>query len=224
MNKNKLEWKKDELWKGCMLVSIAHAIMVAHYPELANENSWDGINYSVQDSAGTRGTITFHPEFCVGAFRNDHSDRIELVGNKEHAKEYFIGAPKSVIEIAEEETLQYLLDDVNNEVYPVITTAFWGNDEGFFTIDSLDDMYDNGGFILEIQTMDIESSIEALIEDYEMTENQVKLLKKIFNKKINENHSQIILSKEDIKLIELDSPEGLAESKESFSEINIILE
>ena len=58
-NINKIQFKIQDLYKGCMLAAIAHAIMTAYYPEGANEHSWDEMNYSVQDSAGTRGTITF---------------------------------------------------------------------------------------------------------------------------------------------------------------------
>ena len=48
-NINEVSWRMEELWQGCILASIAHAIMVAHYPELSNEHSWDGINYNIQD-------------------------------------------------------------------------------------------------------------------------------------------------------------------------------
>lgn len=137
MHKNKLKWNKEQLWKGSMLVSIAHAIMVSHYPDRSNENSWDGINYNIQNSAGTRGTITFHEEFCVGDFRNNYSNRVDLVESGDNAKEYFIGAPKKVIDTAKEETLQYLLDGDEDNIYPVITTAFGGDEKGLFTIDSL---------------------------------------------------------------------------------------
>ena len=46
------------LWKGCILASIAHAIMVSHYPLSACEHSWEGNNYSFQDMSGIRGTIS----------------------------------------------------------------------------------------------------------------------------------------------------------------------
>ena len=83
---NKLNWDRNQLWEGCILASIAHAIMVAHYPDISHEQSWDGFNYSVQDSSGTRGTITFHPNFLVGAFRNENSEKALEYKN---AIEYF---------------------------------------------------------------------------------------------------------------------------------------
>ncbi len=57
----KLNWQREHLWEGCILASIAHAIMVAHYPELSNEQSWDDINYNVQDSLGLEGQLPSIP-------------------------------------------------------------------------------------------------------------------------------------------------------------------
>ncbi|MEK4700189.1 hypothetical protein MKX47_11380 [Solibacillus sp. FSL R7-0668] len=69
---------KNNLWSGCILASVAHAIMVAHYPELSYEHSWDGDNYSVVDDSGGRGTITFKDNYFVGAFRNDNFPRTDI--------------------------------------------------------------------------------------------------------------------------------------------------
>src|SRR5690348_9136227 len=85
----KLNWQRENLWEGCILASIAHAIMVAHYPELSNEQSWDDINYNIQDSSGARGTITFHPNYYAGAFRNEFSEREYI-----YALDYFNSPPK----------------------------------------------------------------------------------------------------------------------------------
>lgn len=99
-NINEIKWRKEQLWEGCLLASIAHAIMVAHYPEQANEHSWDGMNYSIQDSSGTRGTVTFCSEYFVAAFRNEDSERVSHINNIKQAKEYFEGSPKEIINLA----------------------------------------------------------------------------------------------------------------------------
>lgn len=219
-NINEVSWKMEQLWKGCILASIAHAIMVAHYPELSNEHSWDGINYNIQDSKGARGTITFNSEYCVGAFRNDNSDRIKA----KQAKEYFLGAPKEVVNLAADEALQYLLENVEGKVVPIITTAFWGIGENIFSIDSVEEMYRNGVFLLERQLMDCDSSIESWAEYYDMSSRQCNLLKTIFKKKINQKVGDIILSKDDIQQIGTSDTNGLEESRISFKEIGIVWE
>lgn len=217
-NINKIKWTKKQLWEGCLLASIAHAIMVAHYPEQANEHSWDGMNYNIQDSSGTRGTVTFCSEYFVAAFRNEDSDR---VSNIKQAKEYFEGSPKEITNIAETETLQYLLEDVEGKTNPLITTAIWGIGETLTTRDSFDDMLENGGYLLDYQAMDLRSAKEAWSEYYDMSSKQCKLMDEIFKRKIVNPKEVIYLSKSEIALIETDDPDGLEESRISFEEIGI---
>lgn len=223
-NINKVSWNKEQLWQGCILASIAHAIMVAYYPELSNEHSWDGINYNIQDSEGVRGTITFNSEYCIGAFRNENSDRIKKINNAKQAKEYFVGAPKEVVNLAENEAFQYLLENVEGEIVPIITTAFWGVGENIFTIDSLKEMNNNGVFLLERQLMDLDRSIESWTEYYDMSSQQCDLLKKIFKKRINQKVGDITLSRDDIQQIGTSDIDGLEESRISFKEIGLIWE
>lgn len=67
------------------------------------------------------------------------------------------------------EVLQYLLENVEGKALPVITTAFGGIGEKLLSIDSFEDMYQNGGFLLERQVMDFDKSVEAWVEYYEMS-------------------------------------------------------
>lgn len=195
--------------------------MVAHYPEQANEHSWDGMNYNIQDSSGTRGTITFGSEYFVAAFRNEDSDRASHINNIKQAKEYFEGAPKEITNLAETETLQYLLEDVEGKTIPLITTAIWGIGETLTTRDSFEDMLKNGGYLLEYQAMDLRSAKGEWSEYYDMSSKQCQLLDSIFKRKITNPKEVIYLSKAEIELIETDDTEGLEESRISFEEIGI---
>ncbi len=219
-NINRLSWEMNQLWEGCMLASIAHAIMVAHYPELSNEHSWDGVNYNVQDNEGGRGTITFNAQYCVGAFRNIHSDRIKTIKN---AKTYFENAPTAVVELAENEALQYLLENIEGKSVPIITTAFWGKEGNCFAIDSMEELYQNGVFLLKRQLMDFTSSVESWVKYYDMSTNQCALLKKVVKEKNKKKSGTIVLSKEDIQQIGVSDLDRLEESRISFEEIGIVL-
>ena len=219
-NFNKLDWKIDQLWSGCILTSIAHAIMVAHYPLISYEKSWDRFNFSIQDSEGIGGTVTFHDKYCIGAFRNDNSDRI---GSKvfKNATAYIKNAPQEVIKLSEEETFQYLLVNIGGNVLPVITTAFWGNDNELYIEDSYSDFLRYGGELIETQAKDFHSVINVLVDDYEMSTKQVDLMKIIYARKIKKPDDKIILTKKEINMIGTDDQEGLSESLNSFREINI---
>ncbi|WP_018756447.1 hypothetical protein [Paenibacillus terrigena] len=218
-----LNWCSGQIWRGCTLAAIVHAMMVAHYPELSNEHSWDGMNYSVQDSTGARGTITFSPNYVVAAFRKDNSER--LSANKfDEAIEYFSGAPIEVIDLAKSETLLYLLEDINGDIKPQITTSFWGTPIKSYSLDSIEELYDNGASLLEYQLMHFEEALEAWKEYYDMSNQQCELLLSIYNRKVTSPLAPIHLTKAEIKKIGDADQEGLSESKISFNEIGIKLE
>ncbi|KJD42385.1 hypothetical protein [Paenibacillus terrae] len=212
---------RNKLRSGCILASIAHAIMVAHYPELSYEHSWDGDNYSVIDGSGGRGTITFKGNYFVGAFRNENYTRTDI----HTALDFFTGAPKHVLELAKNDTLEYLLEeDEDGMTSPSITTAFWGDDDNITSVDNIVRMVQCGGYLLERQFMEDDSAIESWRDYYEMTPEQVDLLKSVYDRKVNNPHGNITLSKSEIEIIGTESPEGLSESITSFEEIGIYRE
>jgi hypothetical protein len=215
---NRLNWDREQLWEGCILASLAHAIMVAHYPELSHEQSWDGFNYNVQDSSGARGTITFHPNYLVGAFRNEYSERVSKYID---ALDYFLGAPEEANSLAVNETLQYLLDDIDGMTVPIVTTAFWSNSDGIYSKDKFEDFFENGGFLIARQVTNFDTAINEWKEDFEMSETQVNLLRSVFERKISNPTGDIVLNEDEIKMIESDNEEGLNESRISFEEIGI---
>jgi hypothetical protein len=217
----KVLWDKEQLWKGCILASIAHAIMVAHYPEVSNEHSWDGINYSVQDSSSARGTITFYNDHCVGAFRDNNSERLSNESRICKYTEYFNGVSENIIRLAEQEALQYLLENVDGRVTPLITTSFWNDENDFYSNDIFEDFIQNGGSLLERQAMNISQAIEEWKEYYDMTQEQIDLLINVYKRKITYPNQILILSKDEVNMIGTDDEEGLDESKTSFSEIGI---
>ncbi|HDR3889883.1 TPA: hypothetical protein QCO65_004359 [Bacillus cereus] len=221
MSKYNFHISKEQLWKGCILRSIADAIFVAHAPDFSHESSWDDFNYSVQDSQGGRGTITFHPKYTIVCLQDVNSERIDEWID---AANYFEGAPSEVVDIAKEEALQYLLEEVEGETVLFITTAFWIDDNGAYSIDSFEEMEENGGFLLEIPMLDTKSAIERLEEEYELTEEQIDLLQLVYERKIQNPTEEITLSKEEVAMIGTNDSEGLEESKESFEEMNITWE
>ncbi|SHL52300.1 hypothetical protein SAMN02745136_05070 [Anaerocolumna jejuensis DSM 15929] len=209
---------KNIIWNGCILASIAHAIMVAQYPELSYEHSWDGENYNIVDGSGGRGTITFKDKYLVGAFRNENFTRTDIPA----AIDLFMGAPKEVLEIAENETLEYLLEeDEDGTASPSATTAFWGDNDSITSIDSIVKIVQGGGYLLERQFMESDSAFESWRDYYEMTSEQVELLKSIYDRKVNNTDENITLTKREIEIIGKESPEDLSESMASFEEIGV---
>ena len=213
------ELTQDGIMMNCIVSSIAHAIGVAKYPMISNEQSWDGISYSVQNSGGQRGTITFYQNIYVASFRNDLSERIR---NNKAPMLYFSGASEIVRSTAENETLQYLLEEINGEIVPVITTAFWG-DEKMYSNDNFIDIMQNGGELLYKQIFSKENIFDIWIEEYDMTWNEKKLFERIVEEKIKSKNAIIHLKETEYNILAY-TEEGLQESKNSFSEIGIIFD
>ncbi|PGA90947.1 hypothetical protein [Bacillus toyonensis] len=204
-----------------MTRSIADAINVARYPDFSHESSWDGFNYSMQDSQGEQGTITFHPNYTIVCLQDVNSERIDEWIDAEN---YFEGAPSAVIDIAKEEAFQYVLEEVQGETVPFITTAFWIEKSGAYSNDSFEEMEEHGGFLLEIPLLDTESAIDRLEEEYELTAEQIELLQFVYERKIQNPNEEIKLFKEEVEMIGTDNSEGLEVSKASFEEMNITWE
>ncbi len=172
----------------------------------------------MQDSQGGRGIITFHPDYTIVCLQDVNSERIDEWIDAEN---YFEGAPSEVIDIAKEEALQYVLEEVEGETVPFITAAFWIEDSGAYSIDSFEEMEAHGGFLLEIPLLDLQSAIERLEEEYELTEEQIELLQLVYERKIKNPNEEIMLSKEEVAMIGTDDSEGLEVCKDSFEEMNI---
>lgn len=215
---NRLPWTKEELWQGCRLASIVHATMTAHYPDFSHEQSWDGMNYNMQDSQGARGTITFSSDYCVAAFRDDSS---ECLNDSKEALDFFNGAPQAVIELAQEETLQYLLYDIDGSMQPSITAAFWSDGNALYSNDDVEELLENGAFLLKKQLLNTEDALEAWQEDLEMSEEQRSLVESIYERMVKDSQQNIFLTKQEISMIDSDDPEGLHESETSFQELGI---
>jgi len=69
--------------------------------------------------------------------------------------------------------------------------------------------------------METEAAIEELQEYHDISEKQVYLLKSLFKRKISKPAEVIVLTQEEILMIEADDEEPLSESRISFKEIGI---
>jgi hypothetical protein len=187
--------------------------MVTEFPDFSYEHSWDDNNYNVQDGQGTRGTISFKDNFFVGGFNSNHSSIIEpnLLLRK---------APKGIKKIAEEETLQYLLEERDQVIRPEVTTIFWGQDAAY-SYHSTDEFFINGGSLIVYQLLVTEKAKEMWIENYDMNPQQINLMNKLYDRKIKNPNILITLTKEDRAILDNNDQEGVLESKNSFQEIGI---
>ena len=211
----KIELNPKKLYEACILSSLTHAVAVGMYPELNYEHSWDKINYSMNDSEGCRATITFHKNRIIAVFQDSSCVHTDV-----DALDFFEGAPKEIIELAKNETLQYVLENVDGIVKPVISSAFWGDWNELYSIIPFDEIFEKGAHIVETQLLTFDEAMDEWSDYYELDEDQIEFIKLLHEQKIKENKDNITLSNDDIKYLYGDVEECLI----SLREMNIIVE
>jgi len=178
-----LERKKlsaQALYENCLLAAAEHALYVLKHPFFAYEQSWDGNNYSF--AIGTvRGTISFDLEndIFAGAVRQDDSARCKLYPDHD-TMTYFEQAPDNVKALAEQETIQYLFDEVDGVEKSMITAAFWGVDGELFIPDAPDDFCTHGGEYPTLLCGEAEAVWQYWLEQYELRQEEQRLADYIF--------------------------------------------
>ena len=166
------------------------------YPELNYEHSWDGINYSMNDSQGCRATITFHADYIIAVFQDIHKVDWNI-----DALNFFDGASEEIIQIANNEALQYVLEDVEGTIKPVISAAFWGTWEQLKSVQSLDEIIENGGYIIRSQLLSYHVAMDEWRDYYNLDTQQITLIQKLFDQKINSNGERLALEDDEIQLL-----------------------
>ncbi len=210
---------KTQLFSGCLLGSIAHAMMTNIYPKFSYEQSWDGKNYS-QQFERYRMTISFEEDFCVGAIRDECLPKWygEEIYNVLHRYQ----CPQEAITLLKEESLEYLLDHLNNVVVPIVSSVFWCNHENMIMISAYHNTHKHDFSKLSVYTLPIEQQIEYWQSYYDtMNADHILLLKNLYERKLSHSNSFIYLTETEKKMLP-----GNYIDKEcaiSFAELNIIL-
>lgn len=210
---------RTEIFRGSLIASIAHAIMTNVYPDLSYEQSWDGANYSIQNTTGLRGTITFDNDYCVGAIRNDTSDSI--VGN-ECIRSVIKNFPLKIIDKVYEEALQYLLVEREGIAVPCVTSVFWADATMIYYQEGYVDNLKKDFNLLTRILLPEEIAIGEWKEYYGMDSNAIDLLRYLYHEKRKCFTAKIELNEEQKSLIP--GNEISRECIESLKELNICCE
>jgi hypothetical protein len=217
--------KRDRLWRGAIMGTIAHAIWVAQYPDFDYEQTWDGTNYSLQDTEGARGTIVFTDDALVGVFFDSHSPRNPFPFEMDATTNFdirnlFVGMPPE-LDLLLEEALQYVLAVYRGETAPIITAAFWSMGEELAACEPWLDVMDNGAHLVRIQVLDTDAAIAEWREYYDLTSAQIDLLHSIFERKMANPRTRLVLESWERDIINGKDTEGAVASHDIFAQIGI---
>ena len=212
---------RDRLWEGAILGFISHAIMVCRYPDLAHEQAWDGYNYSIQDSTGTKGTITFAQGHAVGAFFDKASPRNPFKsGQHYNLDQLLVGIPVNLRSLAFGESFQYLLQEIEGRTEPVVTAVFWDDGIDLTAAEPWNEIVKNGAHLIRRQLLDLRTAETEWQRYYKMPVAHVTLAQSIAQQKIAAPNVPLALSREQWAMVTT-LGSGHEESRTSFGEIGI---
>jgi hypothetical protein len=218
------EVMKTNLWKGSVLGTIAYAVWVIQHPSLSNEQSWDGINYNIQNNMGAYGTITFASQGIVAAFFDLHSPKNPFISDRDYDQVRFLnGIPKELLLVAEEETLQYLIQEYRDNQMPIITTAFWSENDYLFAAESWKEVFKNGAHLIQNQLLEIDAAIIQWQVNYNLSDSQVDLVLGLFIRRMEKLNHPVIFTSQEVATLITNGDEGINISRELLTAVGITL-
>ncbi len=203
------------LWQGVVLGTIAQAIRVIGNTTFVHEQSWDVPNYSVQNSMGARGTITFRQNEVVGVFFDENSPRNPFSSKQQYSVfDFTRKMPSNIASLAQDEALQYVLEDLNGQIAPVITAAFWNIGDQITSFEPWDQVVANGAHIVEFQVLQTEEAFPKWQEEYHLNTGQVKLMKALYERRMSSPNDIIRLTTDEIHILQSEGIAGIESARE----------
>jgi hypothetical protein len=212
----------SRLKSGATLAAIVHATMQTTCPLYAQ--GWAGSDYLLNDSSGTCGAVTFFKDGCVGAFYDVHSKHTwDWLTRNQDA--FFAGMPPDHRVIADQFPLQYLLQEHDGKIVPLVTAVFWNHAEQLAAAVPWQEMIDNGGHIIRMQLMDTEPALVEWEEDYQMSADQLAFVRRVFRRRTEAKSAWMELSEAEARWLQeqADSLDAMKQCRQSFAEISILV-
>lgn len=179
-----LEITRSQLFQGCVISSIAHAIWSRNYPFAKFWHYWDGNYCHFNNLEGDFASISFCQDETVGVvFKKDHFQKKSLVTYQKCLEETLDIIPPIKKNIVEE-TIQYFIQNIRGEEIPLITNIFWNSGNIMLTTVNKSDWEDFWLTFLNKQLMDFHSALLAFQDEYNLNAIEVDLLDYLAKKKI----------------------------------------
>jgi hypothetical protein len=215
--------KRAGVLRGCILAYLVDCIMTAQHA-LFTRVSWkdDGFFagkgpavYGMNDGQGIYGAITFEGELLVGIFYDTHSERSPYRHPETYDLNRFFQGMPSHHRILVDGPLEDFIGNVDGQLIPEVTTAFWDNGDYLTAADPWEVVLNEGARVVRIELMaDIDDALAAWQEEYEMSPHQVAFSRLLFDCKMSCPTGIIELSNAEVTWLRSTCEERSAERKE----------
>lgn len=187
------EFSAHDLYTGSVAATIAHAVWTARHPELSHEQTWDGPTYCVQNTAGALGAVTFAAEGTIGAFfdvRSPQQETFRPGGPSEH----LAGAPDHLVALGQREALQYMLQTRSGTTAPVLSAAFWTDDDAIASAAPWPVVMANGAHLVRLQLQGAAAALPHLAERYSLDAERLDLVRELVDEKLAAANDTVLLT------------------------------
>lgn len=227
--KRERKYNFSQIKQNCYLGYISQAVWLISSKIKLLEQSWDNNNYSISNTGGTFGTISFteSKEFIGVAFSKESPRNPFSISQKNDYsyKPFLNEVPENLYKIAVKECLQYMIHDYKGKNIPIITSVFWGNDLNTFVNEKWADALNNGLFIYHNHFLPFEKSLLQWQSYYELTDTDIKQIKIITNQVSLISKKSLLLNGEILSYFKTkeETGNGFNLFKEQLSAIGIII-
>lgn len=201
---------KQKLWEGAIVGGITNALMSARSDLFGNFRQWsgneythDGFDYVLDGMDGREGVIVFEhgwhdPEGCLVGLFFDANSKLSPYSTEEYDINKFLeGIPEFQREIATYAIKDYLSEEDDGQIFPIVTAAFWNDGEALIGNASWQEIFTNGGSLIETELMGYsELSMGIWKKSYETDEAVFDLIVDLYKKRIDQPYGAINLSED----------------------------
>ncbi len=222
---NRLALDSMALWKGCILASCVHGVMLAEYPFTLSENAWFGEIYMVRNDEGSKAALVFSEEreLLMGMFDDRKSPRSRLVLSSQYARSHYKEAPEDIQDAAQ--ALSLLFEEKAGEKkLPFVTTGFWEEEDQILSRDNYEDWLAHGGHILTAQMMPFEEAMSYFKAKCSMDDARMEIAARIYQERIKSPKEKVILKKEEIQVLEDTGPYNIQACRQVFGQFGVVFE
>lgn len=222
---NSLALDSMALWKGCILASCVHGVMLAEYPFTLSENAWFGEIYMAKNDEGSKAALVFSEEreLLMGMFDDRKSPRSRLVLSSWYARSHYKEAPEDIQDAAQ--ALSMLFEErAGEKQLPFVTTGFWEEDGQILSRDNYEDWLEHGGHILSAQMMPFEKAMSYYKVKCSMDAARVEIAARIYRERIKSPKERVVLKREEIQVLEETGPYNIQTCREVFGQFGVVFE
>ncbi|WP_315804676.1 MULTISPECIES: hypothetical protein [unclassified Bradyrhizobium] len=202
---------------------------------MVSSQSWDDNVYCVQDNADSRGAVAFAPSKTqfVGVFYYSESSRNPLrltvdrpVDATKGLSEHLLFSLPSDLVTLKEQALRYVIQDVQGQVIPVVTAAFWCGAEGSVVeaVEPWSVVFEEGALLIERQFLSGHDALHRWQHEFEFDSDELSLVDSLFKRRIKSPDEFIVLTSEEQKVLRSNASgaTGLTASREALAEMRIM--